>query len=69
MRRRLASALRNIGRGTIADNIIETMRAVGYTVNETDPFKALPPMAFALQETSPYVNRARIIDRRLPRHS
>jgi Fic/DOC family len=57
---RLAGALRNIGRITIADNIVATMRAAGYTVNETDPFKALPPMAFALRETSPYVNRARM---------
>ncbi|MDP3654226.1 MAG: hypothetical protein Q8R67_21355 [Rhodoferax sp.] len=47
MTRRLVGALRNIGRGTIADNIIATMRAAVYTVNEADPFKALPPMAFA----------------------
>ena len=58
---RLAGAFRNIGRSTIADNIVATMRAAGYTVNETDPFKALPPLAFALRETSPYVNRARLI--------
>ena len=57
---RLAGAFRNIGRCTIADNIVATMRAAGYTVNETDPFKGLPPMAFALRETSPYVNRARM---------
>lgn len=57
---RLAGAFRNIGRSTIADNIVATMRAAGYTVNENDPFKGLPPMAFALRETSPYVNRARM---------
>lgn len=57
---RLAGAFRNIGRSTIGDNIVATMRAAGYTVNETDPFKGLPPMAFALRETSPYVNRARM---------
>ena len=57
---RLAGAFRNIGRSTTADNIVATMRAAGYTVNETDPFKGLPPMAFALRETSPYVNRARM---------
>jgi hypothetical protein len=50
----------NIGRSIIEDNIVATMRAAGYTVNETDPFKGLPPMAFALRETSPYVNRARM---------
>jgi hypothetical protein len=57
---RLAGAFRNIGRSTIADNIVATMRVAGYIVNETDPFKGLPPMAFALRETSPYVNRARM---------
>lgn len=57
---RLAGAFRNIGRETIADNVVATMRAAGYTVNETDPFKGLPPMAFALRETSPHVNRARM---------
>lgn len=57
---RLAGAFRNIGRETIADNIVATMRAAGYTVAENDPFKALPPLAFALQEASPYVNRVRM---------
>ena len=57
---RLAGAFRNIGRTTIADNIMATMRAAGYTVNETDPFKGLPPMAFPLQEASPFVNRVRM---------
>ena len=57
---RLAGAFRNIGRTSIADNIMATMRAADYTVYETDPFKGLPPMAFALQETSPYVNRLRM---------
>ena len=57
---RLAGAFRNIGRTSIADNIVATMRAAGYTVNETDPFKTLPPMAFPLPETSPYVNRVRM---------
>lgn len=57
---RLTRALRNIGRGTIADNSVATMRAAGYTVNETDPFKGLPLMAFASRATSPYVNRARL---------
>jgi hypothetical protein len=57
---RLAGAFRNIGREAIADNIVATMRAAGYTVAENDLFKALPPLAFALQETSPYVNRVRM---------
>ena len=57
---RLAGGFRDIGRPAIADNIVATMRAAGYTVNETDPFKGLPPMAFPLRETSPYVNRMRM---------
>lgn len=54
---RLAGAFRNIGRDSIADNIVETMRAAGYTVNEADPFKGVPHVALGLRETSPYVNR------------
>lgn len=57
---RLAGALRNIGRGQSADQLVETMRAAGYTVNETDPFKSLPPMPFSLRDTSPHVNRVRM---------
>ena len=58
---RLAGAFRNIGRTHNADNIVATMRAAGYTINEIDPFKSLPPMAFSLPETSPYVNRVRMM--------
>lgn len=54
---RLAGAFRNIGRGAIADNIVETMRAAGYAVNEVDPFAGIPAVALSLRETSPYVNR------------
>ena len=31
---RLAGALRNIGRNVIADDIVETMKAAGYSVSE-----------------------------------
>lgn len=54
---RLAGAFRNIGRVTIADNIVATMRAAGYTITEADPFKGIPHVALSLRETSPYVNR------------
>jgi len=57
---RLAGAFRNIGRGQIADNIVETMKAAGYTVQETDPFQAPSPIQFGARETSPYVNRLRM---------
>jgi hypothetical protein len=54
---RLAGAFRNIGRTTIADNIVKTMQAAGYTINETNPFKDIPHIALDQRETSPYVNR------------
>lgn len=57
---RMAGAFRNIGRGPIADAIVATMRAAGYTVNETDPFADRPPVAIAERETSPAVNRLRM---------
>src|SRR5438105_2569228 len=58
---RLAGAFRNIGRDQIADNIIASMRAAGFTVNETDPFKDKPAISFPARETSPYVNRLRMM--------
>ncbi|HRV56362.1 MAG TPA: cell filamentation protein Fic, partial [Mangrovimonas sp.] len=36
---RLAGAYRNIGNDKIADDIIKTMKAAGYDVRESDPFK------------------------------
>ena len=57
---RLAGAFRNIGKNAIADNIIETMRAVGYSITEDDPFKEKPAIIFTDRELSPYVNRMRM---------
>jgi hypothetical protein len=57
---RLAGAFRNIGRERIANNILETMRSAGYTIQETDPFSETSPILFGPRETSPYVNRMRI---------
>jgi hypothetical protein len=57
---RLAGAFRNIGRVSIADNILETMGAAGYSVSETDPFKGVPHVTLSLRETSPYVNRVKM---------
>jgi hypothetical protein len=62
---RLAGGFRNIGRGRIADDIVETMRAAGFTVNESAPFEDKPAVAFAARETSPYVNRLRMIWERM----
>lgn len=54
---RLAGALRNIGRISMADDIVETMRTAGYTITETDPFKGVSQVVLSPRETSPYVNR------------
>lgn len=58
---RLAGGFRNIGRDRIADRLIETMRAAGFVVNETDPFEDRAPIAFSARETSPHVNRLRMM--------
>jgi len=58
---RLAGAFRNIGRDRIADDIVKTMSAAGYDVRESDPFADKPSFVFAARETSPYVNRIRLL--------
>ena len=58
---RLAGAFRNIGRGQIADRIVETMRAANYTVQETDPFADTAGVTFAPRGTSPHVIRLRLM--------
>src|SRR5215471_4753156 len=58
---RLAGAFRNGDRGRIADEIVKTMSAAGYTVRETDPFNDRPALALPAREASPYVNRIRLL--------
>lgn len=58
---RLAGAFRNIGRARIADDILKTMRAVGYHVRENDPFSDRPALALPVREQSPHVNRIRMM--------
>jgi hypothetical protein len=53
---RLAAAFRGIGNERIADDIVDAMRAVGYTVHEVNPF-ADTPSGLAVHEPSPYINR------------
>jgi hypothetical protein len=57
---RIAGAFRNIGRNAIADNIIETMKAAGYSITESDPFQQKAAIIFGERELSPYVNRMRM---------
>jgi hypothetical protein len=58
---RLAGAFRNIGRDRIADDIVKTMTAAGYAVRENDPFTDRPNLVLRTRETSPYVNRIRLL--------
>jgi len=58
---RLAGAFRNSGRDRIADDITKTMIAAGYDVRENDPFTDKPTLALSARETSPYVNRIRLL--------
>ena len=58
---RLAGAFRNIGRNQISDDIVETMRAAGYDVRESDPFEVQSSLSFSSREQSPYVNRIRLM--------
>src|SRR6202046_136299 len=58
---RLAGAFRNIGRDRIADDITKTMSSAGYDVRENDPFTDKPAGVIRARETSPYVNRIRLL--------
>lgn len=58
---RLAGALRAVGRGQVADEILSTLRTVGYSVVETNPFEnQLPALRFDHAQ-SPYVLRMRLM--------
>ncbi|MCY4030729.1 MAG: Fic family protein [Hyphomicrobiales bacterium] len=58
---RLAGAFRNIGRVQIADDIVATMRRMGYDVRESDPFGGEASIKFKKREQSPYVARIRLM--------
>jgi Fic family protein len=58
---RLAGAFRNIGKDKIADEIIRTMKSAGYDVRETDPFNDKLSVPLSSRETSPSVNRIKIM--------
>lgn len=57
---RLAGAFRNIGRNVIANDIVDTMKAAGYSVSKNDPFEEKTVIIFGERELSPYVNRMRM---------
>jgi len=58
---RLAGAIRNIGRERMANEIVETMRAAGYSVREADPFESDSGVTLPLRVVSPYENRMRLM--------
>lgn len=58
---RLAGAFRNIGRDTIADDILAGMRSVGYTVVEQDPFASPSAMLIPSKQVLPHVNRLHLM--------
>ena len=62
---RLAGGFRNCGRGAIADEIIAAMTAAGYAMRENDPFNEKPVTTLTPRETSPYVNRIRLLWQKL----
>lgn len=54
---RLAGAFRRIGRETFADELVKTMKGVGYDVRESDPFAAQQAFRPLPQCTAPVVGR------------
>ncbi len=62
---RLAGGFRNIGRARIANDIIKTMKAADYDVREVDPFDTNLSISFSNRETSPHVNRIRLMWQRM----
>ena len=58
---RLAGAFRNNGRDRTADEIVRTMTAAGYSSREIDPFADRAPIMLSTRQTSPYVNRLRLL--------
>jgi hypothetical protein len=58
---RLAGAFRNAGRPAVADEIVKTMEAAGYTVRETDPFESRPDVLSSVRTESPYARRVRLM--------
>lgn len=57
---RLAGAFRAVGRADFANNIADTLRGAGYTVQEASPFDAPPAPLIADRPVSPHVQRLRL---------
>lgn len=57
---RLAGAFRNIGNSAIADEIIGTMKSIGYDIREEDPFTSASTITYQ-RVTSPYATRLKLM--------
>lgn len=55
---RVAGAFRNIGRGDFADEIMSTMKRIGYDLREDDPFAEIVKVS---RSTSPYATRIKLM--------
>ncbi len=58
---RITGAYRRMGQEETADNIMKIMKAAGYDVRETNPFRILPTATLNRQEKSPYVHRIKLL--------
>lgn len=58
---RLAGAMRAIGRGNVADEMVTTMAAATLEVKESQPFEVVPTPLPAGRAESPYVQRLRLM--------
>lgn len=65
---RLSGAFRNIGRHSIADEIVKTMKSVGYDIRESDPFEDTSIIVLPSREQSPYVHRIRLMWKQMREH-
>lgn len=65
---RLVSAFRKMGRIRIAEDIVKTMTSAGYDMREVTSFPEDYSLVIPLRETSPYVNRMRLLWQKMRPH-